>query len=49
VPPGRSSWRRAMDTARPAPDDLAEPGNEPPIAGPTCRVEGRSMVVLLSR
>ena len=49
VPPGRTTWYRAVDTARPAPDDLAEPGNEPPIAGPTCRVEGRSMVALLSR
>jgi hypothetical protein len=49
VPPGRTGWYRAVDTARPAPDDLAESGSEPPIAGPTCRVEGRSVVVLLSR
>jgi glycogen operon protein len=49
VPPGCASWRCAVDTARQAPDDLAEPGGEPPLAGPTCRVRGRSLVVLLSR
>jgi glycogen operon protein len=48
LPPGRSAWRRAVDTGRPAPDDVAEPGAEPP-AGPTCRVRGRSLVVLLAR
>ncbi|MCX7032094.1 MAG: glycogen debranching protein GlgX [Spirochaetes bacterium] len=49
VPPGRSAWRRAVDTARPSPDDFAEPGDEPSLAESTCRVSGRSLVVLLSR
>jgi len=49
VPPGRTGWYRAVDTGRPSPDDLAEPGNEPPLAGSTCRVRGRSLIVVLAR
>jgi hypothetical protein len=30
IPTG--GWRRAIDTGRDGPDDIAEPGEEPPIA-----------------
>jgi isoamylase len=49
VPPGHVSWYRAVDTAQPSPRDIAEPGHETRLAGSTCRVHGRSLVVLLSR
>jgi glycogen operon protein len=42
-------WHMVVDTARPSPLDIAEPGQEKPIAGPRMHVEGRSVVVLLSR
>ena len=43
------SWHLAVDTARPSPNDIAEPGKEEPIGSPRVRVEPRSVVVLLSR
>ena len=49
VPPGRAGWYRAIDTARPSPHDIAEPGDEAPLVGSIYRVRGRSLVVLLSR
>jgi len=41
-------WLRFADTARPSPDDIAEPGQEPPFDGDRCTVQGRSIVVLTS-
>jgi glycogen operon protein len=43
------SWVRAIDTALPAPADIAEPGTEQPIDESTYLVSGRSIVVLVSR
>jgi isoamylase len=43
--PGRS-WKRVADTARPAPEDIAEPGTETLVAEPKYWVEGRSVVIL---
>jgi len=42
-------WYRIVDTARPAPGDIVEAANQIPIEGQRVRVEGRSVVVLLSR
>jgi glycogen operon protein len=47
VVPGRS-WRRLVDTARPSPKDIVEDVREMPIEGDRARVEGRSVLVLLS-
>jgi glycogen operon protein len=41
-------WHLVVDTAQPSPQDIAEPGEEKPIAGPQVHVEGRSVVVLVS-
>jgi glycogen operon protein len=46
--PGRP-WCLAMDTARPSPRDIADPGSEPDVLGNTHRVEPRSVVVLVNR
>jgi len=48
VVPGRR-WCVAVDTARAAPHDIAEPGSEPYVPGRTHRVEARSVVVLVNR
>jgi hypothetical protein len=37
-----------MDTARPSPEDIVETSRQVPIEGYQVRVEGRSVVVLLS-
>lgn len=42
-------WFRAVDTALPSPEDIAEAGQEVEIRGNTYHVNGRSAVVLLSR
>ncbi len=42
-------WHLAVDTAQPAPGDIAEPGEERPILAGRIQVQGRSVVVLLSR
>ncbi len=42
-------WFRAVDTALPSPEDIAEPGQEVEISGHTYHVNGRSAVVLLSK
>jgi glycogen operon protein len=42
-------WGRAVDTALPSPDDIAEPGREAPVAGDRYRVRARSVVVLLKK
>jgi glycogen operon protein len=46
--PGRR-WYRIVDTARPSPEDIVETDRQVPIEGQQVRVEGRSVVVLLSR
>jgi isoamylase len=45
LPPG--TWLRAFDTSLPAPDDAAEPGEEPAVTGPY-RAAARSSVVLVA-
>ncbi len=42
-------WFRAIDTAAPSPHDIADPGDEAEFAGHVCSVQGRSIVVLVSR
>ncbi len=42
-------WVLAVDTARPSPDDIAEPGAEVPVEGTIHHVFGRSAVVLVSQ
>ncbi len=54
VPPlTERKWYKIVDTAQPAPHDIAEnladPGEEAAISGNTCRVKNRSVVVLISR
>jgi glycogen operon protein len=46
--PGRR-WHRLVDTARPSPEDIVETARQAPLQGSQVRVEGRSVVVLLSR
>jgi glycogen operon protein len=41
-------WARAIDTAKPSPTDILEPGQEAPVEDPTYHVFGRSAVVLVS-
>ncbi len=43
----RESWRRWIDTARTSPDDICPREKAPPVTGPTCVVESRSMVFLV--
>jgi glycogen operon protein len=43
-----SPWRRAIDTALDSPLDIADPGEEQPIASLRYRVAPRSVVVLKS-
>ncbi len=40
-------WKRVLDTARPAPDDLRQAGDEAPLESARYTVEGRSVVVLV--
>ncbi|MCA9705821.1 MAG: glycogen debranching protein GlgX [Myxococcales bacterium] len=39
-------WVRAVDTGQPAPYDVADPGHEVRVEGPTVEVEARAVVVL---
>jgi isoamylase len=41
-----SEWRRVVDTARPSPEDIVEPGTEPSLEGASYTVRARSVVVL---
>ncbi len=41
-----SRWRRVVDTGRPSPEDISEPGKEPQLENAKCRLRGRSIVVL---
>jgi isoamylase len=50
VPPVKGrAWFRAIDTSLPSPGDIAAPGTEPPVAEPRYTVQGRSVVVLISK
>jgi len=42
-------WSLAVDTAKPSPTDIYEPGSEVPVDGATHHVFGRSAVVLVSQ
>jgi isoamylase len=42
-------WALAVDTAKPSPEDFAEPGAEVPVDGTTYHAFGRSAVVLVSQ
>ena len=42
-------WHRAVDTFRPAPADIVDPGKEEPVDADRLTVEGRSVVVLISK
>jgi pullulanase/glycogen debranching enzyme len=46
--PGRQ-WTRAVDTSLPSPSDIADPGTEVTCSGPSYRVNGRSIVVLVNK
>jgi glycogen operon protein len=48
IVPGRG-WYRVVDTARPSPEDIVETARQVPIERDRVRVEGRSVLVLLSR
>jgi isoamylase len=39
-------WRRVVDTARPSPEDIVEPGSEPALETASYLVRARSVVVL---
>jgi len=50
VASGRATdWRRVVDTARPSPDDIVEPGDEPSLETARYVVKARSVVVLRHR
>jgi glycogen operon protein len=52
LPPlvGGRMWRRFVDTFLPSPDDAAEPGKEPILAGQkTYRMASRSVAILVGR
>jgi isoamylase len=42
----RSGWRRVVDTAKPSPDDIVEPGKEPELESANCVIRARSVGVL---
>ena len=42
-------WVRVVDTSLEPPDDIAEPGREPAVAGATYEVGSRSVVILIGR
>jgi isoamylase len=43
------AWFKAIDTAQPAPTDIADFGRERPVSGNTVQLEPRSIVVLVNR
>lgn len=47
--PAGQLWRRVVDTAQPAPADLAEPGVEPIVTTSRYLAQPRSTVILLAR
>ena len=47
LPEGRpADWRRVVDTARPAPGDILEPGSESVVDSAVCNARARSVLVL---
>ncbi|HBQ60170.1 MAG TPA: glycogen-debranching protein, partial [Balneolaceae bacterium] len=40
-------WKRVIDTSKPSPDDITNPGDEKPIGRATYTVNARSVVVLI--
>jgi glycogen operon protein len=49
-PPEGKRWMRAVDTALPSPQDIAEPGEEAALEDPeSYPAEGRSLVILISK
>jgi isoamylase len=42
-------WFRAIDTSRPSPEDICDPGTEPKVEGYEVEVSARTVVVLLER
>ena len=46
--PGRQ-WTRGVDTSLPSPSDIADPGTEMTCPGPSYRVKGRSIVILVNK
>lgn len=49
LPPGRTRWRRAIDTSLPAPKDIVTNGQEPPHEGGTYTLPARALAVLIAR
>jgi len=47
--PRRGAWCRAIDTSRPSPDDIVEPGAEVPVGADRMELGPRSLVVLVDR
>lgn len=43
------NWYKVVDTSQPSPMDIVEPGQETLISGDICIVQGRSVVVLISK
>jgi glycogen operon protein len=43
---GPSTWQRVVDTSRPSPEDIVEPGTEPVLEAASYMVRARSVVVL---
>jgi len=43
------AWYRAIDTSRPSPQDICEPGSEPKLEGYELEVPARTVVVLVER
>jgi len=47
VAPSSTQWRRALDTSLASPDDIVDPGAEPPVGADSYAVRARSVVVLV--
>ncbi len=45
---GSNAWRRVVDTARPAPDDLVDPAEAPTVTGTNYRAAPHSLVLLVA-
>lgn len=43
------TWHHAIDTSKPSPDDIADAGQERPVHSDRVTVNGRSIVVLISK
>jgi isoamylase len=42
-------WHLALDTFQPSPDDVTDPGREKPVMADRLTVQGRSIIVLISK